>query len=256
MAPRSKAATAAPTDAASLPTRAVGSPSTRASVLFRDSPTSTGRPMLQIRASPRSSSRFCPGVLPKPIPGSRQTCSSGIPAATATARRSSRKPATSPTTSSYRGSTCIVRGSPCMCIRQTYAPASAITPASAGSPRNAVTSFTSAAPSPSARRATSDFDVSIETGAPASPSSTGRTRRSSSSRETASAPGRVDSPPMSTSAAPSASSLRRRRHRNRGIDVLATVGEAVGRHVDDTHHRGARPILCERRTSHENVEGR
>ena len=78
-------------------------------------------------------------------------------------------PATSPTTSSYRGSTCIVRGSPCMCIRQTYAPASATTPASAGSPRSAVTSFTSAAPSSSARRATSAFDVSIETGRPDEP---------------------------------------------------------------------------------------
>ena len=56
-----------------------------------------------------------------------------------------------------------------MCIRQTYAPASAITPASAGSPRSAVTSFTSAAPSSSARRATSAFDVSIETGSAREP---------------------------------------------------------------------------------------
>ena len=37
--------------------------------------------MLQIRSSPRISSRFWSGVLPKPKPGSRQTCSSGIPAA-------------------------------------------------------------------------------------------------------------------------------------------------------------------------------
>ena len=69
-----------------------GSPSTRASVLLRESPTSTGGPIRQIRSSPRISARFWSGVLPNPIPGSRQTCSSGIPAATATASRSSRKP--------------------------------------------------------------------------------------------------------------------------------------------------------------------
>ena len=36
-----------------LPTVPSGSPSTRASVLFRERPTRTGRPMLQIRSSPR-----------------------------------------------------------------------------------------------------------------------------------------------------------------------------------------------------------
>jgi hypothetical protein len=71
-----------------------------------------------------------------------------------------------------------------------------------------VTSLTSSAPSSSARRATSAFEVSIETGAPASASSTGTTRPSSSSAETPSDPGRVDSPPTSTIAAPS-SSIRR-----------------------------------------------
>ena len=87
--------------------------------------------------------------------------------------RSSRNAQTSPTTSSYRGATCIVRGCPCMCMRQTYAPASEMTPARAGSPRSAVTSLTSRAPSASARRATSALDVSIETGRPTSPSRTG-----------------------------------------------------------------------------------
>ena len=84
------------------------------------------------------------------------------------------------------------------------APASATTPASSGSPRSAVTSLTSSAPSSSARRATSAFEVSIETGTPASPSRTGTTRRSSSSSATPAATGRVDSPPTSTIAAPSA----------------------------------------------------
>ena len=55
---------------------------------------------------------------------------------------------------------------------------------------------------PRACRATSALEVSIETGMPASCSSTGSTRRNSSSTVTASAPGRVDSPPMSIRAAP------------------------------------------------------
>ena len=78
------------------------------------------------------------------------------------------------------------------------------TSANSGSLRSAVTSFTSSAPSPSARLATSAFAVSIDNGTPpASRSSTGTTRRSSSSTETGSEPGLVDSPPTSTIAAPS-----------------------------------------------------
>src|SRR5262245_45715092 len=95
-----------------------------------------------------------------------------------------------------------------MCMRHRYAPQSATTPASSGSPRSAVTSLTSSAPSSSARRATPALDVSMESGTPVSPSSTGSTRASSSSVLTASAPGRVDSPPTSTSAAPSATRRR------------------------------------------------
>ncbi len=52
VAPRSNAATAAPIDAASLPTRPSGSPRMRASVLLRETPTRTGGPMAQIRSSP------------------------------------------------------------------------------------------------------------------------------------------------------------------------------------------------------------
>ena len=61
------------------------------------------------------------------------------------------------------------------------------------------------------RRATPAFIVSTEIGTPtlpASASTTGSTRRSSSSRVTSSEPGRVDSPPMSTMAAPSRTSVR------------------------------------------------
>ena len=95
-----------------------------------------------------------------------------------------------------------------MCITQSSTPASETTPASSGSRRSALMSLTMVAPRATALRATSARDVSIENGQPWSPSSTGITRRSSSSTVTSSAPGRVDSPPTSTSAAPSASIRR------------------------------------------------
>src|SRR5215211_3714403 len=94
-----------------------------------------------------------------------------------------------------------------MCMRQQSAPASATTPASAGSKRKADTSFTIVAPASMARRATVAFVVSMESRAPAtsaaSRSTTGTTRRRSSSSETGSAPGRVDSPPASRKRPPS-----------------------------------------------------
>ena len=76
-------------------------------------------------------------------------------------------------------------------------------PGELGSPRSAVTSLTMTAPSSRARRATTALEVSTETAKPWSRSSTGSTRRSSSLAETPSEPGRVDSPPTSTTAAPS-----------------------------------------------------
>src|SRR5581483_7989439 len=200
-APRSKAATAAATLAAREPVVASGSPSRRPSELLRDRPTRTGRPSPSRTSSRRTSSTFCSTVLPYPMPGSRQMRPSAIPAATASRSRSSRKAATSDTTSWYRGAACIVPGSPCMCIRQRYASASATTAAISSSPRRAVTSLTSSAPSASARRATSALEVSIDTGSPWSSSSTGTTRRSSTSSGTPAEPGRVDSPPTSTIAA-------------------------------------------------------
>ncbi len=205
---RSNAVTAAPTDAASEATRASGPTVTFASVLLRDTPTSTGRPIPTSDLRPRRSARFWSGVLPKPIPGSTQILSSGTPSATANARRSSRNEATSATTSSYRGASCIVRGLPCMCMRHRYASAAATTPARSGSPRSAVTSLTITAPAASERRATSAFVVSTETSRPVSCSTTGSTRRSSSSRDTGGAPGRVDSPPTSTRPAPASSIAR------------------------------------------------
>ena len=95
-------------------------------------------------------------------------------------------------------------------MRQTTQPRSATSAAIFGSPRSAVTSLTMLAPASSAAAATAAFDVSIDSRAPApaSPSSTGTTRRSSSASLTGSAPGRVDSPPMSRIAAPCATSAR------------------------------------------------
>ena len=74
---------------------------------------------------------------------------------------------------------------------------------------DADTSLTREAPARSAASATAGFIVSIETRtAPASASTTGMTRASSSSWGTGSAPGRVDSPPTSTMSAPSATNWR------------------------------------------------
>jgi hypothetical protein len=100
----------------------------------------------------------------------------------------------------------MVAGSPRMCIRHT--PRSpAATASSAPGERNARTSLTRWAPAAPARRMTSGLEVSTDssTGSRAATrSTTGSTRRSSSSLATAVAPGRVDSPPMSMIAAPSA----------------------------------------------------
>src|SRR4051794_2756337 len=91
-----------------------------------------------------------------------------------------------------------------MCIKTQPAPRSATSPAMSGDPLKAVTSLTIDAPAASAARATPALAVSIETQAPdpANGSTTGRTRRSSSASSTGSAPGRVDSPPTSTTSAP------------------------------------------------------
>ena len=52
-------------------------------MLFRESPTSTGRPSASRTSSRRTSSRLWATVLPKPIPGSRQIRASATPASTA-----------------------------------------------------------------------------------------------------------------------------------------------------------------------------
>ena len=96
---------------------------------------------------------------------------------------------------------------PWMCMQITPAPVSRQTSTIAGSNRNPEMSFTISAPAATAWRATSALVVSMEIGTSileARRSMTGMTRRSSSCNGTGSAPGRVDSPPMSSAAAPSA----------------------------------------------------
>ena len=121
-------------------------------VLLRESPTSTGRPSATIRIEAPDELQILVGGLAEADTGVEADELFGDPLPRPrTSSRSSRKAATSETTSSYAGAACIVRGSPCMCIRHRYAPASATTPASSGSPRSAVTSLTISAPSSMAR---------------------------------------------------------------------------------------------------------
>src|SRR5213083_1376061 len=101
----------------------------------------------------------------------------------------------------------MVTGVPCMCMSTTGTPCSAQRGSSAGSKRPAETSFTTSAPSSSARRTIVALEVSTEIGtrtAARTARSTGRRRRRSSSAGTGGAPGRVDSAPTSSIAAPSA----------------------------------------------------
>ena len=117
---------------------------------------------------------------------------------------------------------------------------SATTPASSGSPRSAVTSLTELRAQRRARAGRPrPSTVSIESGtrrraprAPARPAAAPRRRPRPAE------PGRVDSPPTSTIAAPSARS-RRALATAAGLEVDAAVGERVGRHVDHAHHRWA-----------------
>ena len=143
-----------------------------------------------------------------------------------------------------------------MCIRQTYAPASAITRREAGIASQGGDVVDEQRARTSACRATSALAVSIESGTPESCSSTGSTRRSSSSVETASAPGPRRLPADVDQRRPLGTEPPGRRHGRRRVEVVATVREAVGRHVDDAHHRRAWPTLCERGTSHKTMEGR
>jgi hypothetical protein len=97
-------------------------------------------------------------------------------------------------------------GVPCICISMTGVLNLEITSGISGSKDRLLISFTIAAPASSARVATFDLEVSIDSGTEilsARVSMTGIVRLSSSSMETGSEPGLVDSQPMSMISAPS-----------------------------------------------------
>ena len=98
------------------------------------------------------------------------------------------------------------------------------------------------APRASASRATEALYVSIESGTLASRarrSTTGSTRRISSSAPTCSAPGRVDSPPMSSMIGPVADHAKPCLDRAVDIVMEPAVSEGIGRDVEDAHDERA-----------------
>lgn len=148
---------------------------------------------------------LCANVLPKPIPGSstiilfrNSRSDQQIPA--------SKKASKSSITSAYDGESCMVAGRPKECMSFIARPKL----------RDNVQQFRinlqtghvihDGAPRSRLARATAALTVSTEITAPGHsariPSSTGTTRRNSSSRETGSANGRVLSPPISRISAP------------------------------------------------------
>ena len=123
--------------------------------------------------------------------------------------RASSQAATSPTTSRYAASCCMVRGVPCMCITTTPQSDAASTAAMSGSARTPLVSLMTSAPRSSAARATSALVVSTEMGSAIcgrNARSTGTSRCNSSAAEIGSEPGRVDSAPRSSKSAPSSTS--------------------------------------------------
>ena len=106
--------------------------------------------------------------------------------------------------------------------------------------REAETSLIREAPAPTAASATSSLVVSIDTRTwPARASTTGITRRSSSSVGTGSAPGRVDSPPTSTRSAPSSIISWALMIGLFPLEPLPTVRERVRGDIEDAHDQGA-----------------
>ena len=76
-------------------------------------PTKTGHPPNSLNLSnPCSNAKLCSKLFPNPIPGSTQIRSRPTPAISKTLTRSAKNLPTSPTTSSYIGSSCIVCGVP------------------------------------------------------------------------------------------------------------------------------------------------
>src|SRR2546422_318041 len=218
---------------------------------FRETPARTGRPRPRSSPRPRRSSAFCSGVLPKPNPGSMMMASREIPSDIAAAICRIRNVRTSATTSSYFGSSCIVTGSPRMCMITAPAPEFATTRFISMSMRPR-TSFTITAPARIAFRAISGLYVSTEIGTSSFRSIVSITfaiLRHSSPASTGGAPGRVDSPPTSRMSAPS--SARR--------SAWATAGSSVKCSPPSENESGVTftiPITRVRSSSHSTSRAR
>ncbi len=166
---------------------------------LRELPRRIGLPSTLSSSRRCTTSRFCSCVLPKPMPGSTIIFPQGTPALSACLMALFRSEITAGMIS-WQGE------SRWLLIKTIGTPFSAARSASAGSFCSPQMSFIILAPAFRVCRATSTLYVSILTGTDtslASFSTTGTTRRSSSSTETGVEPGRVDSPPMSMMSAPS-----------------------------------------------------
>src|SRR3990170_245813 len=155
------------------------------------------------------SERLSSAVLPKPRPGSTTIRSRATPAPAAASTRRRSSPHTTSTMSPPRSGRGRVQP---LSMTTSHAPCRAVTSARRAS-RRPDASFTTRAPARSAASATAGFDVSIETGTSTSRTRrpiAGSTRASSTSSATGVEPGRVDSPPRSRMAAPSATCCRPR----------------------------------------------
>ena len=109
----------------------VAPPASRPRKVLREVPTTTGRPRPRSRPTAQQL-QVVPGVLPKPMPGVHQIRRSSTPRPPPAPAAPPGMPSPRPPRPRSAASSCMVRGLPCMCIRQQSAPASASTPRTRG----------------------------------------------------------------------------------------------------------------------------
>ena len=137
---------------------------------------------------------------------------------------------------------CIVRGSPCMCIKTTPASDLAATSGMSGSPSNAVTSLMISAPPLTASCATTAFEVSMEMTISLRARRariTGTTRLSSSSSVHRLGPGASGFAADVDDLRAFAFHAQRMSHRGFGIEKVPSVGKRVRRHIEHSHDNPA-----------------
>src|SRR6516162_7436368 len=167
------------------PSRCCGSDGTTEAInRLREAPTRSGKPKLLSSSRRASAVMLCSAVLPKPMPGSRTILPRAMPAFVAMSSERAKKAEMS-LMMSIAGS---ALSRLCMTMTGTLREATRV--AMPESPCKPQTSLTITAPASSAKAATDDFMLSIETGTPSETiaESTPRRRASSSSAETGRAP--------------------------------------------------------------------